>query len=320
MIAWIVFFGIVIALILADLGIFNKKDEVIPLSKSLWLSLFYIVIALLFGLGIWKTFGLQQMSEYYTGYLVEKSLSLDNLFVISLIFSSLKIPREYQHRVLFFGILGVIILRGIFIGIGAVLVSSFSWILYIFSLFLMLVGIKMFFTKEKEEKQAINLAEKPLLKYLQRHFRISPELHGHAFFTRLPDKNNSKRKLLALTPLMIALILIEGADIIFAVDSIPAIFTITNNIYIVYTSNIFAILGLRSLYFALDALLARFIYLKYALGLILVFIGSKIFIAHGLGIEKFPASISLGITVLLLTGGIVLSLWRTKNGHTKTAT
>jgi tellurite resistance protein TerC len=312
---WSIFLGIILAILFLDLNVLNRKDEEITIKRSLLLSGFYICLALLFGLWVYYTSGFQKVSEYYTGYLVEESLSLDNLFVISLIFGYFHIPRKYQHRVLFWGIMGVIILRAIMIGLGAALVSTFEWTLYIFGILLLVMGVKMLFMKEKSSTA---IPQNFILKFLRRHFRISQELHGHDFLTKAPDPKNPVKKVTFMTPLLVVLILIETADIIFAVDSIPAIFLITTDPYIVYTSNIFAILGLRSLYFALDAVLNKFIYLQQALALVLIFIGSKVFIAHLLGWEKFPPVLSLGITAGLLTGGIVLSLWRTKYGHTKT--
>jgi tellurite resistance protein TerC len=211
--------------------------------------------------------------------------------------------------VLFWGILGVIVLRGIMIGLGATLVEEFSWILYVFAVFLIITGIKMFFAVDDKPDIANNF----VLKLMRKHFRISDELHGNKFTVKLPDKKDPSKKVTYMTPLLVALILVEIVDVIFAVDSVPAIFTITTDPYIVYTSNIFAILGLRALYFALAAIIHRFHYLKYALAIVLVFIGSKIFIADLLGLAKFPASISLGVTVALILGGVFFSMFKTRN-------
>lgn len=301
---WIIVIALIFILLFLDLGVFNKTDHAIGIKKSLYLTAFYLFVALFFGLWIGYHIGPRSMHEYYTGYLVEKSLSLDNLFVMSVIFKYLSIPRQYQHRVLFWGILGVIILRGIMIGLGGLLITRFEWMLYVFSIFLVLMGIKMLFLEQAET----DIAQNPVLKFLRRHCRLSAEINSANFLTL---KNNK----IWLTPLFVALILIETADLVFAIDSIPAIFAITQNTYIVYTSNIFAILGLRSLYFCLDAVMARFIYLQTALACILIFIGSKIFIAHGLGLEKFPAMVSLSITMILLILGIGLSLIKTRRHH-----
>jgi tellurite resistance protein TerC len=214
----------------------------------------------------------------------------------------------YQHRVLFWGILGVIVLRGIMIGLGATLVAQYGWILYIFAAFLIFTGIKMLVTDERE----MDLNANPVLRFMRKHFRVTDKLHGNSFFVREADPKSGKL-VRWITPLFLALVLIEIADLVFAVDSVPAVFAITTDPYIVYTSNIFAILGLRALYFALAAVLHRFHYLKYALAILLVFIGSKIFVADAFGWEKFPASWSLGITFTILAAGVVYSLWRSRN-------
>jgi tellurite resistance protein TerC len=231
---------------------------------------------------------------------------MDNVFVIAMIFSFLAIPREYQHRVLFWGILGVIVLRAIMIGVGAALVTQFSWVLYLFAGFLVLTGVKMLvWQKEKP------LSENPLYRWARGHLKLTDTLHGQRFFVKQIDGKTGKIETL-MTPLFLALIMIEVADIIFAVDSVPAIFAITTDPYVVYTSNIFAILGLRALYFALAAVLHRFAYLKQALAVLLIFIGGKIFIADALGLAKFPAEWSLGVTFAILAAGILYSLWRTR--------
>jgi len=297
---WIAFFVIVIALMAFDLGVLNKQDHEIGIKESLWLSAFYIAVALLFGLGIWYYMGSQSALEYYTGFLVEKSLSMDNVFVFALIFSFLGIPRLYQYRVLVWGILMALILRAVFIGFGAAAVAEWSWILWFFGAFLIITGIKMLFAKEDNEKSFEN---NPALKWMQKHINLTPEYRGHAFWF----KENGVR---FFTPLFVALVLINFADIIFAVDSVPAILAITQDPFIVYTSNIFAILGLRALYFALAAMIHRFHYLKYALALILVLIGVKIVLMM-LGI-KLSAWITLGLTFGLLAGGIAYSLHKTK--------
>ncbi len=305
---WLGFIGIVIALLAFDLGILHRKTHEIGVRESLTLSSLYILLGLAFGGFVWWQLGAQSAVEYLTGFVVEKSLALDNVFVIALIFTYFSIPRIYQHRVLFWGILGAITLRALMIGFGAALVSEFHWVLYIFAAFLVATGIKMLWLGEKES----DLGDNPVLKWLQRHLRVTKELHGQRFFLRQPDEKRG-RVVTFVTPLFMALVLIEIADVIFAVDSVPAIFAITTDPYIVYTSNIFAILGLRALYFALAAVLHRFAYLKQALAILLVFIGSKIFVADLLGWEKFPAGWSLGITFGILAGGVIYSLWRTRN-------
>lgn len=303
---WLAFLGIVTALLLFDLGVLHKGEREIGVRESLLLSGGYIGIALLFGGWVWWYMGAQSGMEYFTGFLIEKSLSMDNVFVIALIFSFFAIPRQYQHRVLFWGILGVIVLRAIMIGLGAALVSQFSWVLYLFGAFLVFTGVKMWIIADHMP----DIASNPVLKFLKRHMRLTDGLRGNAFWVREPDPA-SGRLVRWATPLFLALVLIEFADLVFAVDSVPAIFAITTDPFIVYTSNIFAILGLRALYFALAAMIHRFKYLKYALALVLVFIGSKIFLVGIIG--KMPAVISLSVTFGLIAGGVLVSLWRTRD-------
>ena len=304
---WAAFLSIVLILLVLDLGLFHRTTREISVRESLLMSAFYIAIALAFGAWVWTGLGAQAGEEYLTGYLVEKTLAMDNVFVISLIFTYFAIPREYQHRVLFWGILGVIVLRAIMIGLGATLIAQYSWLLYVFAAFLIATGIKMLVMGDKPP----DIANNPILKFMRRKMRITPQLHKERFFVTKPDGETGKMQRYA-TPLFMALVLVEVVDLIFAVDSIPAIFAITTDPYIVYTSNIFAILGLRAMYFALAAVIDRFVYLKQALALVLVFIGSKVFVAGAMGWEKFPTSISLGVTVGLIAGGIAYSLWRTR--------
>lgn len=303
---WLLFIGLVITLLALDLGVLNKGDQEIGVAQSLKLSAMYIALGLGFAGFVYWQMGGEATAQYLTAFVVEKTLAMDNIFVMALIFSFFAIPRRYQHRVLFWGILGVIVLRGIMIALGATIVTQYHWVLYIFALFLIFTGIKMLFTSEENH----DLADNRVLKFLRRRFRVTDELHGNAFIVKQPDPKTGKIARYA-TPLLLALVLIEIADIVFAVDSVPAVFTITTDPYIVYTSNIFAILGLRALYFALSAILHRFAYLKYALSLLLVFIGSKIFIADAMGWEKFPPAWSLGITFAILAAGVLFSLWKT---------
>jgi tellurite resistance protein TerC len=310
------FIGVVIALTAFDLGILHKEDREMGIGESLKLSAFYISIALAFGIFVYfqKTgaygdvVGTELTMQYYTGFFIEKALSIDNIFVIGLIFTAFGIPRKYQYRALLWGIIGVIILRGIMIGLGAAVVQEYEWVLYIFAVFLILTGIKMMFADDKPMDVKNNAG----VKFLSRIMRVTPELHEQKFFARIPDSKTGKL-VLAATPLFLALVVINIADLIFAVDSVPAIFAITTDTFIVYTSNIMAILGLRALYFALAAMVHRFHYLKYALAAVLVFIGSKIFIADFiLGGDKFPPVLSLAVTFGLILGGIFWSLWKTR--------
>ena len=303
---WAIFIAIVLVLLVIDLGLFNRKDHVIGVRESLLMSGFYIAIALVFGGFVWWQLGPETGSAYYTGYLVEKTLSMDNIFVISLIFTALSIPALYQHRVLFWGILGVIVLRGLMIGLGAALIHSFSWVMYLFALFLIGTGVKMLFVSDDEP----DMADNKILRFLRRHLPVTPDLRGKHFLVR----ENGKW---FVTPLLVALLLVEFIDLIFAVDSVPAIFALTDDPYVIYTSNIMAILGLRALYFALAAIIHRFVYLKPALAAVLIFIGSKVFITDLLDLQKFPASLSLGITIGLLAIGLIASLIKTRNDEKK---
>ncbi|MGP4689735.1 TerC family protein [Agrobacterium cavarae] len=306
---WGIFITLVLGLLALDLGVLHKNSKEIGIKESLLMSGFYITIGLAFGGWIWFQSGQQPAMEYVTGFVVEKSLAMDNIFIIAMIFSYFSIPRQYQHRVLLWGILGVIVLRGIMIAAGAAIVENFHWVLYLFAAFLVFTGIKMLFSADHEEQ---DIGKNPILKFLRSRLPVTEKLHEERFFVKQPDPKTGRLKTF-VTPLFLALIMVEIADLIFAVDSIPAIFAITTDPFIVYTSNIFAILGLRALYFALAALIHRFAYLKYALAAVLVFVGSKIFLADMLGIAKIPPSISLGITVAILLTGIVGSLFATRN-------
>jgi tellurite resistance protein TerC len=303
---WLVFIGVVAVLLVLDLGVLHRKEREIPVSESLWLSAGYIAVGLAFGGWVWWSMGEGPGLAYFTGFLVEKSLSLDNVFVISLIFTTFAVPRLYQHRVLFWGILGVIVLRGIMIGFGAALVSQFAWVLYVFGAFLIVTGIKMLVVADSTPR----IEDNPVLRFVRNRLNVTAELHGNAFFVKAPSPADPNRRVWWATPLFLALVLVETADLIFAVDSVPAIFAITTDPYIVYTSNIFAILGLRALYFALAAMVHRFQYLKYALAGVLVFVGGKIFWTQLVG--KPDPLVSLSVTFALLAGGVIVSLLRTR--------
>lgn len=305
---WLTFVVVVLFLLALDLGVLHKDSREIGIKESFALSAFYITLGLAFGGWLWYQSGEQAGLEYLTGFVVEKSLAMDNIFVIAMIFSYFSIPRAYQHRVLLWGILGVIILRGIMIAAGAAIVENYSWVLYLFAAFLIGTGIKMLLTADQEYDVSTN----PVLKFLRLKLPVTDGLRKEHFFVREPDEKTGKLKTF-ITPLFLALVMVELADVIFAVDSIPAIFAITTDPYIVYTSNIFAILGLRALYFALSALIHRFAYLKYALSVVLIFIGSKIFLADMLGLAKIPPVVSLTVTLGILAAGILGSLWATRN-------
>ncbi|WP_374290730.1 TerC family protein [Paenirhodobacter enshiensis] len=304
---WLTFLALVIGLLALDLGVMSKPDHEISVRESLRASAIYIALGIAFSGFVWLQMGATASAQYLTAFVVEKTLALDNIFVIALIFGFMGIPRRYQHRVLFWGILGVIVLRGVMIGAGATLVARYDWVLYIFAVFLIITGIKMLFSKEDSEP---DLSRNWVLRGFRRLMPVSDKIEGQAFVVRRPDAKGRLRMM--ATPLLVALAMIEFADVVFAVDSVPAVFTITTEPFVVYTSNIFAILGLRALYFALSAILHRFAYLKYALSVLLVFIGAKIFIADMMGWAKFPPELSLGITVAILGAGIGVSLLRTR--------
>ncbi|MCX8134984.1 MAG: TerC family protein [Roseococcus sp.] len=316
---WMGFIAIVLALLAFDLGVLNKENKEMDIRESLVLSAFYIGFAIVYGGAIWWAYeaghittsdGTHAGITYFTGFFIEKALSIDNVFVISLIFTYFAIPRKYQYRALVWGIIAVIVLRGIMIGVGAALVQEYDWILYIFGAFLIATGIKMLVVPESDP----DVSKNPVVKFLNRHMRVTKELHGQKFFVREQDEKG--RLVLAATPLFVALVVINIADLIFAVDSVPAIFAITTDTFVVYTANIMAILGLRALYFALAAMVHRFEYLKYALAMVLVFIGAKIFWNNIVG--KLDPAISLGVTLALIMGGVLFSLWKTR-GETKEA-
>ncbi len=303
---WLAFFGIVATLLALDLGVLHRRQREIGVAESLALSGVYISLGLAFGGWIWWQIGETAGLNYVTGFVIEKSLAMDNVFVIAMIFTYFAVPRLYQHRVLFWGILGVIVLRAIMIGLGAALVASFSWLLYVFAAFLIFTGIKMW----RMAEMPFDVAGSPLLLWVRRRFRVTDELHGQAFWVRKSDA--SGKLVWFMTPLFLALLMVEFVDLVFAVDSVPAIFAITTDPFIVYTSNVFAILGLRALYFALSAMVDRFHYLKYALAVLLIFIGSKIFIADALGLAKIPPPVSLSVTFGILAVGVGWSLWKTR--------
>lgn len=326
---WFGFIATVLAILAFDLGVLNRNPHEISVRESLTMSALYIGLGLAWaGVVYWiylthasptsidpQIAAAATASErawtavqlYVTGYLVEKTLALDNVFIISMIFTYFAVPRQYQHRVLFWGILGVIVLRALMIGLGAALVMEFAWVMYIFAVILVATGVKMLVMIDSTP----DIANNPVLKFMRKHLRVTEALHGQRFWVRQADPKTGKVVLWA-TPLFLCLMLVEIADLVFAIDSVPAIFAITPDAFIVYTSNIFAILGLRALYFALAAVVHRFHYLKYALALVLIFIGAKIVAGDWLFDGKVPASLSLAVTAALLAGGIVFSLVKTR--------
>lgn len=311
---WGVFITLVPVLLIADLFIFNRKDHAIGLQESLKMSGYYIAIGLLFGVFVYWNMGENHALDYYTAFVLEKSLSLDNLFVISVIFTAFSIPKEYQHRVLVWGIIGVIVLRGIMIGLGTAIVHEFEWVLLIFAAFLVFTGIKMLMMKDHDENESFE--DKKMVKFLRKHLNFTPDFYGHKFWVKLPSKKDASKTALFATPLFLALVIVELTDVMFAFDSIPAVLAVTTNTYIVYTSNIFAILGLRALFFAVESLMNRFSLMQYALSIVLIFIGAKVFLNES-GIFHVSPAISLSTTLFVLLGGMIFSVLITGNNEKK---
>jgi tellurite resistance protein TerC len=313
---WVGFLALVFVMLALDLGVFNKKDHEVSTKEALTWTAIWIGCSLLFNVGIYFIYehhffgigvddargGRAAAVEFLTGYLIEKSLSLDNIFVIALIFGYFKVPAIYQHRVLFWGIIGALVMRGGMILAGAALIRNFTWMIYVFGGFLIITAIRMMFQKDDD----IDPNNTWLVRRARRFFTVSRELDGHNFFTHV----NGKR---AVTPLFLVLLVVESSDVLFAVDSIPAIFAVTDDPFIVFTSNIFAILGLRSLYFALASLLDRFHYLKQSLVFILAYVGVKMILSHTYHV---PAGFSLGVIVGVLGIGVAASMLRKKNAPT----
>ncbi|MCC6354109.1 MAG: TerC family protein [Verrucomicrobiae bacterium] len=294
---WIGFNAFVLAMLALDLGVFHRKAHAVSFKESITWTIVWVALALCFNAGVWWHFGEKKGVEFLTGYLIEKSLSMDNVFVFALLFSYFAVPAQYQHKVLFWGILGALVMRAIMIAVGAVLISKFVWIIYVFGAFLILTGIKMIFKRE----QAIHPDRNPIVLWFKRLMPVTPDYRGDRFFVVEAGRR-------CATPLFVVLILVEFTDLIFAVDSIPAIFAITTDPFIVYTSNVFAILGLRSLYFALAGMMHKFHYLKIGLGVILVFVGIKMLLAHSP--YKIDTVLSLAVVATILAASIVVSLLR----------
>jgi tellurite resistance protein TerC len=292
----------VVAMLVLDLGVFNRKAHEIHVKEALLFSAFWIALALLFNLGVYFFAGSQKALEFLTGYVVEKSLSVDNIFVFILIFSFFKVPAIYQHKVLFWGILGAIILRAVFIFTGVALIEKFHWIIYIFGAFLIYTGFKIAFEEEKEVKPENN----PLVKLFRRFVPTVDQYENGKFMIKKDGK-------IFTTPLFLTLLVVETTDVVFAVDSIPAILAISRDPFIVYTSNIFAILGLRALYFALAGIMKFFHYLNYGLAVILIFVGIKMITADFFHI---PIGVALGFIAVVLALSIAASIkWPKKENH-----
>lgn len=293
---WAGFIAFVLTMLALDLGVFHRKAHAVkPREAGIWVSV-WVSLALLFAAGLWHFYGTKIALTFLTGYVIEESLSVDNLFVMVVIFSYFRVPAESQHRVLFYGILGALVMRGIFIGAGAFLIERFHWILYVFGAMLVITGVRMLFKQDEEFDGEKN----PIVKLVRRRVPLTMDYHGNKFFVDIDGKS-------VATPLFLVLVLVEFTDLIFAVDSIPAIFVITTDPFIVFTSNIFAILGLRSMYFLLAAVVEKFYLLKYGLALILTFIGVKMLIES---FYHIPIGVSLSVVLGTLTLSIAASmLW-----------
>jgi len=292
---WVGFNVFILVMLVLDLGVFNRKNHEIKVKEALLWSLFWIALSLIFNYGIYYYKGTEVALQFFTGYIIEKSLSIDNIFVFLMVFTYFKVQPKYQHKVLFYGILGALVSRAIFIFAGVALIENFHWIIYVFGAFLIFTGIKMITEKNKEIRPDKN----PVLKAFRRVFPVTKEYHGSRFFVKVNKK-------LHATPLFIVVLMVETTDIIFAVDSIPAILAITHDPFIVYTSNVMAILGLRALYFALSAVMRLFHFIQYGLSVILVFVGVKMLIS-GFDI-KLPIAVTLSVIGIILVLSIVASL------------
>jgi tellurite resistance protein TerC len=292
---WVGFVGFVLAMLSLDLGVFHRTPHVVKAKEAAIWTVVWVALALVFAAGLLLIYGHEVGLTFLTGYVIEESLSVDNIFVIVLIFEYFRVPRSCQHRVLFYGILGALVMRGVFIGLGAVLIAKFHWILYIFGAMLVITGIRMAFRGDEE----FDGEQNPVVKLVRRFMPMSHEFHGKHFFT----VENGKR---LATPLLLVLVLVEVTDLIFAVDSIPAIFGVTRDPFLVFTSNIFAVLGLRSLYFLLAAVVDKFYLLKYGLAVILTFVGTKMLGEHWFEIDILPSlGIILGVLAVAIIGSIV---------------
>ena len=305
---WVGFNLFVLAMLALDLGVFHRKAHSISVREAGTWSVIWISLSLLFNLGIYlfwhvivpgSAYSNQEAAlAFLTGYLIEKSLSVDNIFVIALIFSYFAVPAIYQHRVLFWGILGALVMRAVLIGVGAALLEEFHWIIYIFGAFLIFTGIRMALHKDEE----VHVGENPVVRLFRRFMPVADQYHGSSFFVRHAGK-------LMATPLFLVLLVVESTDLVFAVDSIPAIFAVTTDPFLVYTSNIFAILGLRSLYFLLAGVIDKFHYLKLGLAVVLTYVGVKMVIVD---FYKIPTPVSLGVVAGVLLIAIVASLIRSR--------
>jgi tellurite resistance protein TerC len=304
---WVGFNVVVLAILALDLGVLHRRSEKVSLKEAAIWSAVWVALSLCFAFAIYRTMGRESGLEFLTGYLIEYALSVDNIFVFVLIFSYFSVPEKYQHRVLFWGIIGALVLRGVMIVAGSALVTRFAWTLYIFGAFLVFTGLRMALQKDGAP---YNPARDPVLRLARRLIRVTPDYRGDKFFVREPDKAGRNR--FAATPLFIVLLIVDTTDIIFATDSIPAIFAVTRDPFIVYTSNICAVLGLRALYFLLASVVDKFVYLKLGLSIVLVFIGAKMLVE---GVFHIPIVGALGVVGLVLGASILASVKWPRTGH-----
>jgi tellurite resistance protein TerC len=304
---WIGFNVAVLAILALDLGVLHRRSSKVSIKEAATWSAVWVVLSLCFGFAIYRTLGRQSGLEFLTGYLIEYALSVDNIFVFVLIFSYFSVPEKYQHRVLFWGIVGALILRGVMILAGSALVTRFEWLLYIFGAFLVFTGLRMAFQRAEE---TYNPERDPVLRLTRRVVSVTDDYRGDSFFVREPDRKGVLRY--SATPLFIVLLIVDTTDVIFATDSIPAIFAVTRDPFIVYTSNICAVLGLRALYFLLAGVVDKFVYLKLGLSIVLVFIGAKMLADPFI---HLPIVASLGVVAAVLAASIVASLRWPGAGH-----
>jgi TerC family integral membrane protein len=304
---WIWFNVAVLAILGLDLGVLHRKSSKVSLKEAAIWSGVWVALSLCFALAIYRNMGKESGLEFLTGYLIEYALSVDNIFVFVLIFSYFSVPEKYQHRVLFWGIIGALVLRGVMIVAGSALVTRFAWTLFIFGAFLVFTGLRMALQKDDA---AYSAERDPVLRLARKLIPVTPDYRGDKFFVREPDKTGRIR--FSATPLFIVLIIVDTTDIIFATDSIPAIFAVTRDPFIVYTSNICAVLGLRALYFLLASVVDKFVYLKLGLSIVLIFIGAKMLLEHFLHI---PIVAALGVVGLVLGTAILASVKWPRTGH-----
>ena len=292
---WIAFNAFVLGMLALDLGVFHRKAHAVTMREAGTWSAVWVALALAFNAGLYFVWGAEPALQFLTGYLIEKSLSVDNVFVFVMLFSFFAVPEKYQHRVLFWGVLGALVMRGVFIMAGAYMLQQFHWIIYVFGAILLLTGIKM-----ARRVEAYDPSSNPVLKLARRLLPLTDRYHGQKFWVKEAGK-------WVATPLFLVLLLVEATDLLFAIDSIPAIFAVTQEPFLVYTANVFAILGLRAMYFLLAGVVHRFVYLKYGLAAVLVFVGAKMMLVD---VYKVPVLLSLAVIAVLIGGAIALSLRR----------